>query len=129
MSAAGDAIRASAVEALASVPAIGRVYDAPPLQAALPHALVAIDLESDWSHKSGAGRDVRLAVSIFDKAERPERLRRLAGEAETALGAIGGSVGGWRVATMVFLRTRIVRGRDGVWVAIVEFRARLLAAG
>lgn len=129
MNGAGDAIRAAAVEALASVPGIGRVYDAPPLQAALPHAVVAIDLESDWSHKSGPGREVRLALSIFDKAERPERLRRLAGEAEAAVAGIGGATGEWQVATMVLLRARTVRGRDGVWAAIVEFRARLLAAG
>lgn len=126
MSGASEALRAAAAAALAAVPAIGRVYDAPPLQAALPHALVTIDVESDWSHKSGAGREVRLAVSIFDEGERPLRLRSLAGAAEAAVAALGGELDGWRLVSLQFLRTRLVRGRGGGWTAVIEHRARML---
>ncbi|MDP8995357.1 MAG: DUF3168 domain-containing protein [Pseudomonadota bacterium] len=123
---AGETLLEAAAAALAAVEGIGRVYDSPPLQAALPHALVSIDLESDWSHKGSEGREVRLAASLYDKGERPLRLRRLAGAAEAALGAVAGEAEGWRVVTMRYLRTRIVRDKDH-WAAVIEFRARLLA--
>jgi hypothetical protein len=128
MSGAGEALLAAAAAALEAVAGIGRVYDAPPLQSALPHAVVAIDVESDWSHKSGAGRELRLTATLFDKGERPLRLRRLASEAETALGSLGGGAGQWRLVSVQYLRTRLVRERDGRWVAVIELRARMLRA-
>jgi hypothetical protein len=126
---AGEAIQAAAAAALAAVEGIGRVYDAPPLQAAVPHAVAAIDGEADWGHKNGAGREVRLAAMIHDKGERPLRLRRLAAEAEAALGGIAPELDSWRLVTMQFVRTRIVSGPRGDWAAIIEYRARMLQAG
>ena len=126
MSGAGDALQAAAVETLAAIEGIGRVYDAPPLQAAIPHALVTIDSESDWGHKSGEGREVRLAAAIRDKGERPLRLRRLAGEAEAALSALSAALGPWRLVTMRLVRRRIVAVPREGWAAVIEFRARLL---
>jgi hypothetical protein len=126
---AGEAIQAAAVAALAAIEGIGRVYDAPPLQAAVPHALVAIDGEADWGHKNGAGREVRLAATIHDRGERPVRLRRLATEAEAALGGIGPELDAWRLVTMQLVRTRIVSGPKGDWAAIIEYRARILRSG
>jgi hypothetical protein len=129
MTGAGEAIQAAAVAALAALDGIGRVYDAPPIQAAMPHALVAIDGEADWSHKSGAGREVRLAATLYDKGERPVRLRRLAAEAETALAGIGPALGPWRIVTLQFVRTRIVSAPKGSWAAVIEYRARMLETG
>jgi hypothetical protein len=127
MTGAGETLLAAAVAVLRAIDGIGRVYDAPPLQAALPHALVAIDVESDWSHKSAAGRELRLAASLFDKGERPLRLRALVGEAEAALAQLGGAHGAWQIVSMRYLRTRILRDSAGSWAAVIEFRARLLA--
>jgi hypothetical protein len=36
-----------------------------------PYAIVETGPEIDWSHKSGAGRELRLAVTLRDKGERP----------------------------------------------------------
>lgn len=129
MTGAGEALVEAAATALHGVAGIGRVYDAPPLQASVPYALVEADLVTDWGHKSGAGREVRLAALLHDQGERPVRLRALASAAETALERLTGDVGGgWRLVSMRLLRTRIVRTRSGGWTAAIEFRARLLAA-
>ena len=85
-------------------------------------------LREDWSHKSGTGRELRIAVTIRDQGESPARAQRLAGEAEAALAAIGGDIGGWRVVTMLFVRSQIVRPPREPWASLVEFRVRLLAA-
>jgi hypothetical protein len=129
MSGAGEALQAAAITALTTIRGIGRVYDAPPIQAAIPHALVAVDGEVDWGHKSGAGREVRLAATIFDKGERPLRLRQLASEAEAVLAGIEGPLLPWRLVTMIFVRKRIVAARPGDWAAVLEYRARLLRGG
>lgn len=122
---ASERLQAAAMAALRAIDGIG-VFDGPPVQASFPYALVEIGPELDWSHKSGAGREIRIAATIFDQSERPARARRLAGEAEAALAAIGGDIGGWRVVTMHFLRSALVRAPRGPWAGVVEFRARLL---
>jgi hypothetical protein len=126
MSGAGEALQAAAITALTTIRGIGRIYDAPPIQAACPHALVVVDGEVDWGHKSGAGREVRLAATIFDKGERPVRLRQLASEAEALLAGVEGPLPAWRLVTMIFVRRRIVASRPGDWAAVLEYRARLL---
>ncbi|HEY0013906.1 MAG TPA: DUF3168 domain-containing protein [Allosphingosinicella sp.] len=129
MSGAGEALRGAVVRALSEVDGIGRVYDAPPLTAAAPHALVEIDAEADWGHKSGAGRELRLAATLTGEGERPVRLRIAAGAAEAALRGLGGAIGGWQLVTMQHVRTREVRRpKGGGWAAVIEFRARLLAS-
>jgi hypothetical protein len=127
MSRAAEALLLAATESLDRVEGIGRVYDAPPIQAAFPHAIVTVDVESDWSHKSGKGRQIRIAATLHDKGERPLRLRRLTGAAEAELGRLGPELEGWRLVTMQHLRTRTVKESEGRWAGVIEFRARLLA--
>jgi hypothetical protein len=127
MSGAGEALQAAAAEALRQIGALG-VYDGPPVQAAVPYAAVEAGPESDWSHKSGAGREVRIAVSLFDKGERPVRLQVLMGEAEQALEGMP-SPADWTLVTLQFLRSRLLRDSKGIWVGVIEYRARVLKAG
>jgi len=129
MTGAGDALQAAAVTALAAIDGMGRVYDAPPLQAVMPHVLVTIDGEADWGHKSGEGREVRLAATIRDKGERPLRLRPLVAGAETALSALPTTMQPWRLVTMRLVRSRIVAVPREGWAAVIEYRARMLREG
>jgi hypothetical protein len=132
MSGASPMLQAVAIAALQGAEGIGGVYDGLPLQAAFPYAVVECGPESDWSHKSGTGREVRLAVTIRDEGERPARLRRLMREAEAAIYGIGG-IEGWRIVSLHFVRSqglRETRGSDapgvGRWAGVIEFRERML---
>lgn len=127
MSASGSLANA-ALTALAGVQSLSGRYDGPPLTAAFPHAVVETGAESDWSHKSGEGREIRLAVTIRDKGERPDRLRQMMAAAEEAVLAIGGDLESWRIASLVFLRSRTMREGGLGWVGVSEFRVRMLAA-
>lgn len=103
------------------------VFDAPPVRAARPYAVVEDATLGDWGTKDMAGRDGRLAVLLYDSGERPLRLRALAGEAEAAIDAMARDLGeGWRVVTLVLARSRIVREGEGRWAAMSEWRVRLL---
>ena len=123
---AGAALQAAALAALAAVEGLGR-YELAPVQAALPYATIETGPESDWGHKSGAGRELRLAATLRDAGERPERLRRLMAAVEVALAGLERDLPGWRLVTMMFVRSRLVRERSGQWAGVVEFRARMLA--
>jgi|SRR3954454_1440441 hypothetical protein len=126
---ASEALQASVVARLRSAMALA-VYDAPPAQAAFPYAWVEPGAESDWGHKTGAGRELRLAVTLRDAGERPVRLRALVAAAEAAL-AEPIEVEGWQVVTCIWLRSRCTRDGRGPapaeWTGLVEYRVRMLA--
>lgn len=125
---AGAALEAAALAAIEGLGGI-RAYAGPPIQASAPYATVEAGSESDWSHKSGEGRELRLAVALWDRGEHPS-LRERIGQAEEALGAIGNTIEGWQLVTLQFLRTRLVPPKsgspNGLWAAVIEYRARLL---
>ena len=125
--AAGEALATAVKRALAGVASLNGCYDGAPLRAAFPYATVDAGLESDWGHKSGAGREVKLAVTLRDSAERPARLRSIAAEAEAALSALGGSAEGWRIVSFAFLRSRLLPESERRWAAVLDYRARMLS--
>ncbi|HYI48671.1 MAG TPA: DUF3168 domain-containing protein [Allosphingosinicella sp.] len=125
---AGQALAEAAIVALNALDGLNGAYDGPPLAGAFPYAQVEAGPESDWSHKSGIGRELRLAVIIRDRGERPARLRALMPQAEAAASAIGPDLDGWRLVNMVFLRSTLLRDAGAAWAAAIEYRARLLKA-
>lgn len=105
------------------------VFDAPPVRAALPYAVVEEAMLADWGTKDMQGREGRLALAIHDGGERPVRLRVLIGAAEEAVAVMPRELGeGWRIASLVFLRSRIAREGQR-WVAMSEWRVRMLREG
>jgi hypothetical protein len=128
VSGAGTALKAAAIEALESLD-LGGVYPGPPLQAAYPHAVVECGPEADWGHKTGRGRELRLAVTLRDSGERPERAQAFADVAEAAVEA-GLDLEGWRLVTLALVRRRTVaegRGGKAGWAVAIDWRARMLA--
>jgi Protein of unknown function (DUF3168) len=125
---ASEALEAAIVAALRAATGLA-VYDSPPVQAVFPYALVDCGPESDWGHKSGKGRELRVAVIVRDSGERPVRLRALMNDVEAALEA-GPEAAGWKVVTFVWLRSRSLReGRAPgpvEWTGVSEYRARML---
>ena len=126
MSGAGQALAEAALTALRAVDGLNGCYDGPPLSAACPYAIVETGPESDWSHKSGEGRELRLSILVRDKGERPARLRGIMTALETATATIGPDLAGWRLVNLVFLRGSMLRSADAAWTAAIEYRARLL---
>lgn len=122
---AGGALQACLAAALAGDSRLTGIYDGPPARAAFPYAVIDAGSESDWSHKNGGGREVLVALTLWD--EEPARLAELADEIET-LAISARVVTGWQLVSMRLLRRRTVRDVAGPWAAALHFRARLLAA-
>jgi hypothetical protein len=128
MSGAGQILAEAAIAALRGIEGLNGVHDGPPLTAAFPYAVVEAGPESDWSHKSGEGRELRLSILVRDKGERPARLRELVAAIEDIVVGIGGELGGWRLVNLVFVREAMLREPGAAWSAAIDYRARLLKA-
>lgn len=122
---AGAALAAELIVRLQRLGELSGVHELAPLQAAPPFATVEAGPETDWSHKTGTGRELRVAIVVRDKGERPDRIRRLTDQIQAEVEPIGPDVGVWRLASLVFLRSRTIREAGG-WAATIEYRARLL---
>jgi hypothetical protein len=123
---AGAALARAAIEALRPIAGLTGIFDRHPLQASSPYAMVDAGLETDWSHKNGVGREVRLAVVLRDQGERPTRLHGLSGDAQAALTSLEVEAG-WRLVTFNFVRSMVVAESTGQWVLTLQYRARMLS--
>ncbi len=121
---AGGAFQEVLAGRLAAVPGLSGIYDGPPARAAYPYVVIDAGVESDWSHKNGTGREVLVAVTLWD--EQPARLHALADAVEVAVDGAGSPVG-WSLVSLRYLRRRTIRDVAGPWAAAIDFRARLLA--
>jgi hypothetical protein len=117
-------LQTAVAAALSSVVELTGVFDGPPARAAYPYVALDATTETDWSHKSGDGREVMLAITLWD--DQPVRLHVIADAVEAALQALP-AIGGWQLVTMRLVRRRVIRDVAGPWAAAVDFRARMLA--
>ena len=131
MSDAVQAVQTAAVTALQTHPVLAQmlsgVFDGPTPRAAYPYISVADSLSSDWSTKTANGREIRLAITLWDDGEQAARLHNLMGHAEEAIAAMARDLPGWRVASNIFLRSLVARDAAGPWAGLVEHRIRVLA--
>jgi hypothetical protein len=122
---AGGALQSAIASALSAISELTGVFDGPPARAAFPYVALDATTETDWSHKSGLGREVLVAITIWD--DQPARLHQLADAVEGSMASLD-SIEGWQLVTMQLVRRRVVRDVAGPWAAAVDFRARTLAA-
>ena len=120
---AGGALQTAIATALASVTGLTGVFDGPPARASYPYVALDATTETDWSNKSGAGREVLVAITVWD--DQPVRLHDLTDSVEAAVESLG-AVSGWQLVNMQLVRRRVVRDVAGPWAAAIDFRARML---
>ena len=107
---------------------VSGIYDGPPPRAAYPYIAIADGFSADWSTKSARGREVRMALTIWDDGEVPARLHALIVAVEDAFETLPRNLSGWRVANVTFLRSLIARDANGPWAGIIEHRIRMSEA-
>ena len=130
MSGALEAVQAQLVSRLQAhgplTDLISGIFDGPPPRAKFPYIALATGASLDWSHKGGVGRELSLALTIYDDGETAARLHRVMALVEEALEAGVDDVPGWQIVTFDFRRTRILRRAAGPWSGLVEYRAKVL---
>ncbi len=113
--------------ALVGVAGLNGVFAGPPVRASEPWAELGELLSFDWSTKDIIGRELRTTIFLRDRGDSPARLYELAAAADAAVQGVARDLDGWRIASLVLTRTRVVRDGGG-WTAMVEHRVRMLAA-
>jgi hypothetical protein len=121
---AGGALQSAVAAALDAIADLTGVFDGPPARATYPYVTIDAATESDWSHKSGDGREVMVGITVWD--DQPVRLHGLADAVESAMQLLSGTAG-WQLVTMRLMRRRVLRDVAGPWAAAIDFRARMLA--
>jgi Protein of unknown function (DUF3168) len=132
MTDAVQTVQAALVSALEVHPALAAaqcaIYDGPSPRNAFPYVSIANGQSSDWSTKTSIGRELRIGLTIWDDGEAATRLHDLMGHVEDAVAALPRDLPGWRVASIVFVRSMVVRDPAGPWAGLVDYRVRMLAA-
>jgi hypothetical protein len=121
---AGATLQAALAVKIGTVSELTGVFDGPPARAAYPYAAIDASTESDWSHKSGPGREVLVAVTLWD--DQPSRLQMLADAVEAKVLATGAAAD-WQLVSLNLVRRRTIRDVAGPWATAIDFRARMLA--
>jgi hypothetical protein len=125
-------LQAVVVAALEAHPVIATAYcgvfDGPGPRAAYPYISINNGSVADWSTKTAKGREIALMLTVWDDGEDAERLQNVMQAVEDAVASIPRDMPGWRVASLVFLRSRIVRDADGPWAGLVDHRIRMIEA-
>ncbi len=131
MSNANLALQSAAVAALQAHPVLSQslsgVFDGPPPRVQYPYISIADGLVSDWSTKTEEGREIRLAITIWDDGEEATKLHQLMAHVEEALASMPRQLSAWWVASAVFVRSFVSRSSTGPWAGLIEYRFRLLS--
>lgn len=129
MSAAEQAVRARALEALAGdaelAGLVHGVFDGPTPRASAPYVAVGAAEGSDWGTKDRTGREVRLAVLLVGAGPVPDD--RAAARIDAIAQGLRGAAGAWTIVAARVLRTRFTFVREGGWRHETVLRCRCLA--
>ncbi|MEG3091337.1 tail completion protein gp17 [Sphingomonas sp. PB1R3] len=126
---AREALRGGLLAKLRTVlqPFAVTLFDAVPVRASVPQAVLGEPSESDWGAAGIEGRELRVTVTLTDEGERPLRLRT-AMQAVEAIALPDMLADGWLVAGWTAMATRMAK-TGARWTASVEWRARLWRMG
>jgi hypothetical protein len=123
-------LQARVVERLRADPALRGgltgIYDGPPSRAAFPYLSISSGGAADWSTKDILGREIRLALTLFDSGDSAARLHALIDAVEQALVPPLENGPDWQIVAFDFLRTRVLRDALAPWSGLIEYRVRLL---
>lgn len=133
MSDALESLQSALVTAIETHPVLAEaltgIFDGPPPRAAFPYVSIGNGMVADWGTKTAPGREIRVGLTVWDDGEAATRLHQLMGHVEDAVTAVPRDLGGWRVASCVFLRSFVARNPAGAWAGVVDYRFRLLSTG
>ena len=106
---------------------LNAVTEETPLRTSLPWLAIAASASSDWSSKSGPGREVRVALELHCRGDAPDAAASLVAAIESRIEALPRGQNGFDVVTVQFLRARAEQRGESIRAILLEYRFRLLA--
>jgi hypothetical protein len=124
-------LRAALIAWLAADPALAgtlnAVVEEAPGRMALPWLAIAASASADWSTKDQAGREVRVALELHCRGDRPDTAGALVAAIENRIAALPAAQAGFRVITTQFLRARAEQRAANTRAILIEYRFRVLS--
>lgn len=124
-------LRAALIGWLQADPALAAqlnaVAEEAPSRTALPWLAVAASASIDWSAKDCLGREVRLALELHCRGDRPDSAASLVAAIERRIGELPSAQPGFQIVTSQFLRARAEQRDANTRAILIEYRFRLLA--
>lgn len=125
------AFRAALLAHLAADPVLAAelnaVTEEAPLRASPPWLGIVASASTDFGHKTGAGREVRVALELQHLGDDPAAAADLVRALEARIEALPAAQEGFSVVSLVFLRARAEQRGESRRAVLLEYRARLLA--
>ena len=127
------ALRAALISHLTEDPLISdqlsAITEEAPVRASLPWLAIVASASADWSHKTGEGREVRVAMELQMRGDDPATAGQLVQDIEQRIAVIPHEQDGFRIASVQFLRARTEQRGGTIRAVLLEYRFRLLATG
>jgi len=124
-------LRAALIAWLAADPALAAqlnaVTEEAPSRTSLPWLAVAASASADWSSKSHRGREVRVALELHCRGDRPGAAGDLVAAIEARVDALPRAQSGFAVVTAQFLRARAEQRGESRRAILLEYRFRVMA--
>jgi hypothetical protein len=106
--------------------ALNAVCEEAPSRTSLPWLAIAASASADWSSKTHAGREVRVALELHCRGDTPDAADLVAA-IEARVASLPRDQAGFAVVTTRFLRARAEQRGESRRAILIEYRFRLMA--
>ncbi|MBL44863.1 MAG: DUF3168 domain-containing protein [Sphingomonadaceae bacterium] len=125
------ALRSALIDWLRADPILAGMVNAieeeGPIAASPPHIAIAASASTDWSTKTGPGREIRLALELVDRGDEAAATGAIAARIEQRIATLAPQQSGFRVVVTRFLRSRAERRRRNLRAVLLEYRFLTIA--
>lgn len=124
------ALRGTLIGWLAADPALAplnSVAEESPVRASPPWLGIAASASADFGHKTGSGREVRIAFELHGRGDDIASDGALVSAIDKRIAAMPSAQDGFIIASSSFLRGRAERRANNLRATLLEYRFRLIA--
>jgi len=125
------ALRSALISWLSADPTLSGMLNAvseeAPAKAALPWLAIATSASIDASTKDRDGREVRIALELHCRGDRPDTAAELVSAIENRIASLPAQQDGYRIVFANFIRARSQQRAANVRSILTEYRFRLFA--
>jgi hypothetical protein len=109
---------------------LNTIVEEAPSRTALPWLALTASASADWSHKTGRGREIRVALELAYRGDDPLSESALIAAIEQRVEAlpVDQSANGFTLANIRFLKARAEQRGEARRALVLEYTARVLAA-
>lgn len=107
---------------------LNAICEESPSRTSLPWLAIATSASTDWSCKSHAGREVRVALELHCRGDSPGTAASLVAAIEARIASLARDQSGFTLVAQRFLRARSEQRGESRRAILIEYAFQLLAA-